>query len=182
MSCPRIATKSRFAFPLRALGLGFLCLSSVAHAAPAPLTIVNNSPLSFGSFVIINNGQVTVSPSGGMANYTNAFAVTGGTPAPATFTITGEPNSDIAIAIPSGTLTENISGITATFSNFNATTSAAGPPPASPFFNVTLPSTGTMTMTIGGDVAISRSSGSGTVSVNIPVTASYIPKSNASSK
>jgi Domain of unknown function (DUF4402) len=176
MSARHIARKSRLVQTLQIAGLGIMyCMGvvSMAEAAPPPLTIINTTDLSFGSFVIINNGQVTVTPSG-MANYSNAFAVSGGMPTPATFTITGEANRDVTIVIPSGNLVESISGATATFSSFTATTSAAGPTPSNSMFDVTLPSTGTLTLSVGGNVAIARSSGSGTIAVTIPVTATYV--------
>jgi hypothetical protein len=147
-------------------------LVSPALASPAALTIVKNNDLNFGAFVVITNGVVTVDATNAVT-YSNAVAVSGASPAPARFTVNGEPNADVTILIPASPLTQNGTGVSAIFSDFQAKTSGAGPTLTGTMFDITLPATGTLDLYIGGKVSISRSTGSGSLSVSIPVTATY---------
>jgi Domain of unknown function (DUF4402) len=154
------------------LAIGVLTSATLAFATPAPLTIAKDNDLNFGSFVVINNGVVTVDPSD-TVQYSNAVAVSGASPRAARFTVSGEPNSTVTISLPPVPLRQDGAGVSASFSDFEATANGVRPPPMDTSFDVQLPATGTLELSVGAKATISRSTGSGSLSVNVPVTVTY---------
>lgn len=159
---------------MRALGFAIVLscgITGAALAEPTPLSISRESDLSFGSFVVINTASVTVEPTG-QTMYNNAFVVSGGQPTPATFLIQGEPNAEVRIDLPFGELPSTVSGLTARFKDFRAAILGDTPTDSSSFL-ARLSPTGRLEVSVGGKVDISRSSGSGTLSVAVPLSVAY---------
>ena len=102
--------------------------SGVASAiVTAPLTLVPNTAMDFGKFTPGTGGSVTVDPTGA-AVAGGAVTLTGGTPAAATFDITGEAALTYTVSYGAGLLTDggvNNMAVTPNADNSTGTTSGA---------------------------------------------------------
>ncbi len=133
----------------------------VTATLAAPISISAAGDLDFGTMVPTGNpgGTVTVTPAG--ARSSTDVDLLGGTPAAASFDVTGEGNANYSITLPSST-TLTSGGNTMTVDTF---TDDAGANPRL--------TGGSDTFNVGATLHVGATQASGTYSGTFSVTANY---------
>lgn len=139
--------------------------SATANASAevlSTLTLTADSSLNFGQIAANTGGSVTVN-----ADTTAAFTgslVSTGTRAPASFTVTGTPNANVVVTLPtSATLTRAGGTETMGISNFNTLPTGA----------FQLNGTGSANFTVGGTLTVASGQASGVYNGTFSVSVEY---------
>lgn len=160
---------------IAALSLGLVqgafaqSVSATANASAtvvANLTIANNQGLDFGSLIVSPTvaGTVVMAPDGTRSQTAGVTLVTGsGTPTPATFRVSGQPNAQYTIALPTNPVTVTSGSNSMTVTGFNSSPSATG----------TLDGGGLQTFAVGATLIVGAGQAVGTYSGTFSVSASY---------
>jgi hypothetical protein len=138
-------------------------LAASASADPQALLISQTGSLKFGSIVVgAVPGTVSVSPTGERLASGGVLLGNSGGSSPASFSVSGEPNTAYQILLPSSAVLttgpENM-----TFDSF--TTSTAGPG--------SLNGGGTQVISVGATLHVNANQGRGSYAGQLPVTVIY---------
>lgn len=158
--------------------------ATAASAAQPTFSLVVNSDLRFGSFVVMSTGARVVSASGAVTNI-GIYPIASGTTGPAQFTVAydrgnnGNKSLDVTIEISMGSVPAvGGGGVTGTLSGF--TTDLSGVPGISPGQVVPIAILGctsricSRTFRIGSRIDVSRSGTGRTIAIPIPMTATLV--------
>lgn len=156
---------------MTASGPGLSANSSATASATiiAPMTISSATNLSFGSFDASKPGTVTVDTAGNRT--ANGVTLSGGTPAAATFSISGQSglSYNIAYTGTSATLSNGSDSMAlAIVSDLGGAASSAGAPVSSGTL-----SSGATTLRVGGTLTINAGMPAGSYNGTISVTVQY---------
>ena len=128
----------------------------------ATLTLTANSSLNFGQIAANTGGSVTVNADSTVTS--SGSLISTGTRAPAGFTVTGSPNANVVLTLPtSATLTRSGGTETMSISGFNANPGGA----------FQLGSTGSSNFSIGGTLTVASSQASGVYNGTFSVAVEY---------
>lgn len=150
--------------------LSAVSFASAASAATAnasaevltTLTLTANSSLNFGQIAANTGGSVTVNADSTASS--SGTLISTGTRAPAGFTVTGTPNANVVLTLPtSATLTRSGGTETMSISGFNAN-------PAGAF---QLGSTGSSNFSIGGTLTVASGQVAGVYNGTFSVSVEY---------
>jgi hypothetical protein len=126
------------------------------------LTLTANSSLNFGQIAANTGGSVTVNADSTASS--SGTLISTGTRAPAGFTVTGTPNANVVLTLPtSATLTRSGGTETMSISGFNAN-------PAGAF---QLGSTGSSNFSIGGTLTVASGQVAGVYNGTFSVSVEY---------
>lgn len=134
-----------------------------------PISISKTADMHFGNVAVsaANNGTVELTP-GGTRNATGGVTLpaTIGSPAAASFTVSGEANYTYAISLPTSTIT---------LTNPNNSSMLAGVFTSSPNSTGTLSASGSQTLTVGATLQVNAGQQAGTYSTttDFAVTVNY---------
>ena len=135
-----------------------------------PITIVKDVDLNFGNVAVsaINSGTVVMTP-GGVRSATLGVTLpaVAGTPAAASFTVSGESGYTYAITLPTTPLTINSGTNTMTVDNFISNPSGTG--------TLSVGATATQTLQVGATLNVAAGQAAGTYQSQtpFPVTVNY---------
>lgn len=131
-----------------------------------PLSVQQTAPLSFGNLASgSSGGTVTISATTGARTATgNVAALNGGTEGQAMFTITGQPNKEVTITLPTSITIDDQGGTgTLTASNLKA----------SPTGEIKLDGTGRAKISVGGTLAVPGSARRGNYNGSFDIDVKY---------
>lgn len=153
--------------------LGAVSFASAASAATSAtanasaevlstLTLAANSALSFGQIAANTGGSVTVNADSTVTS--SGSLVSTGTRAPAGFTVTGTPNANVVLTLPSSaTLTRSGGTETMSIAGFNSNPGGA----------FQLGATGSSNFAVGGTLTVASGQVSGTYNGTFAVSVEY---------
>ena len=132
----------------------------------SPLTITKDTDLHFGDLVPSTTESVTVVMSqSGVITSAAQYYLSTGTRSAASFKITGQPNHSYNIVADETVTLAGPSGSTMTLT-FDPNLSITGT-------SITMPSSGTETLNLGGSLVLAANQVSGTYTVDFDVTVAY---------
>ena len=166
------------------LAAASLVLAPPAAAAPAVLTITQNTALRFGAFVVISSGSRTVGANGAVTNV-SVFPVGSAPVGPAQFTVTydrGNNNQkpiDIVFeVILPGVSPVSQAGVTGRLSAFDSDLAGAMVLVPGRAYQYTLANcvtrTCSKTFKVGAKLDVTRSSGGAVLTIGLPMVANLI--------
>jgi hypothetical protein len=139
-------------------------LAASASADPQALFISQTGSLKFGSIVVgAVPGTVSVAPTGERSASGGVLLGNSGGSSPASFSVSGEPNTAYQIVLPSSAQPMTGPDQNMTFDSF--TTSTAGPG--------SLNAGGTQIISVGATLHVNANQGRGSYAGLLPVTVSY---------
>lgn len=161
-----------------ALVLGALVTSNVFAAAASdtattsatvvtPIAIVDAQNLAFGEFAAGTGGSVVLTTAGA-ASSTGDVVLTGGTPAAAQFTVTGQADATFSIGIADNELTHTDTTTTMALATSHDLDGSTGNSPASGTLTL-----GTQTIYVGGTLTVASAQTVGAYSGTITATVNY---------
>lgn len=136
--------------------------ASASAEVLSTLTLANNAPLNFGQIAANSGGSVSVKADSTVSS--TGSLVSTGTRAPAAFTVTGTPNTNVLVTLPvSATLTRAGGSETMTIGGFNTNPGGA----------FQLSGTGSASFAVGGTLTVASAQVAGVYNGTFAVSVEY---------
>lgn len=145
-----------------------LSTTTASATIDQPISIANNSLLSFGAVVksaAAGSNTVTIDATTGVRSIAGAGggALAAGAPSRATYTVTGEGGATFSISAPTFNMTSGANTLAVATTTSAATGTLSG----------SIGSTGTAAFGVGGSITVLNTTPSGAYTGNLAVTVAY---------